>query len=152
MKLTDWALVVRAIGAFVGIVFAIRKVAWASTLQVSLTLALVNPLLWWLIDRSKPGLFLSTAVGFTGSALLLGVNPDMMPAPAHAPFGNISASMGSDDEPLPIFGGLARQETLETGVWMLSVLFCSCVCFGNIGRRLALGPSAAAKGRWAGVR
>ncbi|KAF4997937.1 hypothetical protein FDECE_11930 [Fusarium decemcellulare] len=149
---TDWALVVRAIGAFVGIVFAIRKVAWASTLQVSLTLALVNPLLWWLIDRSKPGLFLSTAVGFTGSALLLGVNPDMMPAPAHAPFGNISASMDSDDEPLPIFGGLARQETLETGVWMLSVLFCSCVCFGNIGRRLALGPSAAAKGRWAGVR
>ncbi|KAM5345357.1 hypothetical protein ACJ41O_011219 [Fusarium nematophilum] len=150
---TDWALVIRAIGAFVGIVFAIRKVAWASTLQVSLTLALVNPLLWWLIDRSKPGLFLSAAVGLTGSILLLGVNPDMMPAPAHTPFGNLSAAhTGSEESHLLILGGLARQDTLETGVWMLSVLFCSCVCFGNIGRRLTFGRSAAVKGRWAGVR
>ncbi|PHH62162.1 hypothetical protein CDD82_2029 [Ophiocordyceps australis] len=30
---TDWTLVMRAVGAFVGIVFAIRKLAWASTLQ-----------------------------------------------------------------------------------------------------------------------
>ncbi|KAL1839695.1 hypothetical protein VTJ49DRAFT_1260 [Mycothermus thermophilus] len=36
----DWALVIRGIGAFVGIVFAIRKLPWASTMQVSLTLAL----------------------------------------------------------------------------------------------------------------
>ncbi|KIL95315.1 hypothetical protein FAVG1_00051 [Fusarium avenaceum] len=149
---TDWAIAVRAIGAFVGIVFAIRKVAWASTLQVSLTLALVNPLLWWLIDRSKPGFLLSAAVGLTGSILLLGVNPDMMPAPAHAPFRHlVNATTASEDE-MPILGGLARQDTLETGMWMLSVLFCSCVCFGNIGRRLTLGPSATAKGRWAGVR
>jgi len=148
---TDWALVVRAIGAFVGIVFAIRKVAWASTLQVSLTLALVNPLLWWLIDRSKPGLFLSAVVGLTGSVLLLGVNPDIMPAPTHVALGNFSLGQDGDHD-LPVLGGLARQETLETGVWMLSVLFCSCVCFGNIGRRLAVGPAATAKGRWAGVR
>ncbi|KAM0341134.1 hypothetical protein ACHAPU_010149 [Fusarium lateritium] len=149
---TDWALAIRAIGAFVGIVFAIRKVAWASTLQVSLTLALVNPLLWWLIDRSKPGFLLSAAVGLTGSILLLGVNSDMMPSPAHAPFRHlVNATMASEGE-MPILGGLARQDTLETGMWMLSVLFCSCVCFGNIGRRLTLGPSATAKGRWAGVR
>ncbi|KAI1063237.1 hypothetical protein LB507_005841 [Fusarium sp. FIESC RH6] len=150
---TDWAIAIRAIGAFVGIVFAIRKVAWASTLQVSLTLAMVNPLLWWLIDRSKPGFFLSTAVGLTGSIILLGVNPDMMPAPAHAPFRYlVNATTSSQDEVVPVLGGYAHQETLETGMWMLSVLFCSCVCFGNIGRRLTLGPSATAKGRWAGVR
>lgn len=125
--------------------------AWASTLQVSLTLALVNPLLWWLIDRSKPGLFLSAVVGLTGSVLLLGVDPDIMPAPAHAALGNFSLGRDGDHD-LPVLGGLARQETLETGVWMLSVLFCSCVCFGNIGRRLAVGPSATAKGRWAGIR
>jgi hypothetical protein len=41
---------------------------------------------------------------------------------------------------------------VESGVWMLSVLFCSCVCFGNIGRRLAWGSSAVVKGRWGGVR
>jgi hypothetical protein len=114
---------------------------------------MVNPLLWWLIDRSKPGFFLSTAVGLAGSMILLGVNPDMMPAPAHAPFRQlVNATTPSQDEVVPILGGFARQDTLETGMWMLSVLFCSCVCFGNIGRRLTLGPSAAAKGRWAGVR
>ncbi|KAH7002034.1 insulin-induced protein-domain-containing protein [Ilyonectria destructans] len=149
---TDWALVIRAVGAFVGIVFAIRKVAWASTLQVSLSLALVNPLLWWLIDRSKPGFVLAAAVGLTGSAFLLGVNPDMMPTPSAISFGNASVTRATSHDDLLTLGGLARQETVETGVWMLSVLFCSCVCFGNIGRRLAMGRSAAVRGRWAGVR
>ncbi|KAK0753105.1 insulin-induced protein-domain-containing protein [Schizothecium vesticola] len=57
----DWALVVRGIGAFVGIVFAIRRLPWTSTMQASLTLALANPFLWYLIDRSKPGFLLSAA-------------------------------------------------------------------------------------------
>ncbi|PHH87954.1 hypothetical protein CDD83_8203 [Cordyceps sp. RAO-2017] len=163
---TDWALVMRAIGAFVGIIFAIRKLAWASTLQVSATLALVNPLLWWLIDRSKPGFLLSAGVGLAGSALLLGVNPDMMPAPsrlspqssasaptAAAAAGNASASSsGAEGVTPPVLAGLASQETVETGIWMLSVLFCSCVCFGNIGRRLAWSKKAGVRGRWGGVR
>lgn len=150
---TDWALVVRAIGAFVGIVFAIRKVAWASTLQVSLTLALVNPFLWWLIDRSKPGFLLSAAVGLTGSLFLLGIDPDMMPAPTRAPIGNVSSSaVVPDDDQLLVLGGLAQQKTVESLVWMLSVLFCSCICFGNIGRRLAFGRSGGIKGRWAGAK
>ncbi|KAM0334025.1 hypothetical protein ACHAQA_001045 [Verticillium albo-atrum] len=143
---TDWALVVRSIGAFVGIVFAIRRLPWASTLQLSLTLALVNPFLWYLIDRSKPGFLLSVAVGLTGSAVLLGVNPDMMPTPPAMSFRNETLS-----EPLT-FGGFANQQTVETGIWMLSVLFCSCVCFGNIGRRLALSKPYAARGRWAGAQ
>ena len=33
--------------------------------------------------------------------------------------------------------GIGRS-SLESAVWMLSVLFCCCVCFGNIGRWLAL--------------
>jgi hypothetical protein len=164
---TDWALVMRAIGAFVGIAFAIvsfecsngisgltvtnqtifqRKLAWASSLQVSATLALVNPLLWWLIDRSKPGFVLSAAVGLTGSILFLGVNPEIMPAPSGLSGRNSSNAFES--EPLTL-GGLASQETVETGVWMLSVLFCSCLCFGNIGRRLTWNKSS---GRWGGVR
>lgn len=153
---TDWTLVMRAIGAFVGIVFAIRKLAWSSTLQVSITLALVNPLMWWIIDRSAAGLIMSGAIGFTGSALLLGVNPQMMPAPSSLLYHSAAAANGTagssympeNDMPL-------RQEahgTLETAVWMLSVLFCSCVCFGNIGRRLALNKSSGVKGRWGGLR
>jgi hypothetical protein len=171
---TDWALVMRAIGAFVGIVFAIvsvltpstnfwsqanmhqRKLPWSSTLQVSITLALVNPLLWWLIDRSKSGFLLSAAVGLAGSMLLLGVNPAMMPTPSvTSDFfrNNASSAVDDEDELMMMLGGLlARNETVESGVWMLSVLFCSCVCFGNIGRRLAWGSSAVVKGRWGGVR
>lgn len=116
---------------------------------MSATLALVNPLLWWLVDRSMPGFLLSTAVGLTGSAFLLGVNPEMMPAPSASPFRNSSSRAGADEFTL---GGLASQQTVETGVWMLSVLFCSCVFFGNIGRRLAWSHSATARGRWGGVR
>ncbi|OHW95008.1 INSIG domain-containing protein [Colletotrichum incanum] len=145
----DWALVVRSIGAFVGIVFAIRKLPWASTLQVSLTLALVNPFLWYLIDRSKPGFLLSSAVGLAGSVVLMGINPDVMPTPSSPTYRNESERAYS--EPITL-GGLTSQETIETGIWMLSVLFCSCVCFGNIGRRLALNKSATARGRWAGIR
>lgn len=166
----DWALVVRGIGAFVGIVFAIRKLPWASTMQVSLTLALANPFLWYLIDRSKPGFLLSAAVGLAGSAVLMGLNPDVMPAPAAAALGGVgSAAAGagrggnatatgaaggyaSAQGGGAAFGGLASQETIETSIWMLSVLFCSCVCFGNIGRRLALNSEAAGRGRWGGVR
>ncbi|KXX79830.1 Insulin-induced gene 2 protein [Madurella mycetomatis] len=164
---TDWALVIRGIGAFVGIVFAIRKLPWASTMQVSLTLALTNPFLWYLIDRSKPGFLLSAAVGLAGSlaSLVMGVNTDMMmPAPAatSVPSGSPGAGSGSllpnmtaavsSGHGANTMGGLASQETVEASIWMLSVLFCSCVCFGNIGRRLALNSSAAGRGRWGGVR
>lgn len=162
---TDWALIMRAIGAFVGIVFAIRKLAWSSTLQVSISLALVNPLMWWIIDRSAAGLIISGAVGFTGSAVLLGVNPQMMPAPLSllhmhgsssattttaAANGTANGYLLGDD--MPVLPGQEVHGTLETGVWMLSVLFCSCVCFGNIGRRLAWNKSAGVKGRWGGLQ
>ncbi|KAI4138379.1 MAG: hypothetical protein L6R39_006820 [Caloplaca ligustica] len=42
---------------------------------------MVNPALWYLIDRSKPGFLLSAVVGIAGTAVLLGINPSMVPAP-----------------------------------------------------------------------
>ncbi|KAG6021777.1 hypothetical protein E4U41_002401 [Claviceps citrina] len=144
---TDWALVMRAVGAFVGIIFAIRKLAWDSTLQVSATLALVNPLLWWLIDRSKPGFVLSAAVGLTGSVLLLGVRPNVLTSAPLALAGR-NGSMSLDDEASGL-SGMASQEAVETGIYVLSVLFCSCLCFGNIGRRLTWNKTS---GRWGGIR
>lgn len=170
----DWPLVVRSIGAFVGIVFAIRRLPWTSTMQVSITLALANPFLWYLIDRSKPGFLLSAAVGVTGSAILMGLgDPDMMPAPVGGGYDHILTNGGQQPGAMGVLNGTttaasglargaagarmgssgsANAAAIETGIWMLSVLFCSCVCFGNIGRRLALNKSAASRGRWGGVR
>ncbi|CAG8955834.1 hypothetical protein HYFRA_00011703 [Hymenoscyphus fraxineus] len=143
---TDWQPAIRSVGAFMGIAFAIRKLPWASSLQASLTLFLVNPVLWYLVDRSKPGFVLSSAVGATGTALLLASNPDMLPSPTRL-------GLGTNESLQNIFGDLdligisdyVSRESVEGGIWILSVLFCSCVCFGNVGRRLALSGSGPTK-------
>ncbi|CAK7201251.1 hypothetical protein SEUCBS139899_003954 [Sporothrix eucalyptigena] len=130
-------------------------------MQASMTLALANPFLWYLLDRSKSGLLLSAAVGFIGSGALMVLNlnlmpnPGMHPSPYHAgyhrmgnSFGGNSAYHQNDSSRGAAYGDLdssASSLTAETAVWMLSVLFCSCVCFGNIGRRLALRPTAASQ-------
>ncbi|KAI0911581.1 hypothetical protein F4823DRAFT_297517 [Ustulina deusta] len=146
---TDWALAVRGIGIFVGIAYAIRKLPWDSTLQLSLCLALVNPALWFLIDGSMPGFIVSSAVGLTGSTLLTGLHPDMVPVPAvlssssheglysaGAIHSNSSTHYGGA-EPM-LLGGFASQQTFAMGIWTLNVLFCCCVVFGNVGRWLAI--------------
>ena len=104
---------------------------------MSLTLALVNPVLWYLVDRSKAGFLVSSVVGLAGMALCLGINPNMVPPPAaaipslHANTTGIpSQNVGNES--------LVSVESFGVGTWIASVLFCSCVCFGNIGRRLAL--------------
>ncbi|KAK1817799.1 hypothetical protein LTR12_007796 [Friedmanniomyces endolithicus] len=140
----DWLDVVRAIGAFVGVAFAIRKLSWQSTMQLSLTLALANPALWYLLDRSAPGFLLSTVVSIGGTGVLLGVNPAWVPPPGHgqgqngrvtASRGNWTAAAGgSSGEELVL--GLFGEETVGVATWIASVLFVSAVCFGNIGRRL----------------
>lgn len=148
---TDWALAVRGIGIFIGIAYAIRKLPWDSALQVSLSLALVNPALWFLIDGSTPGFIVSSAVGLAGSALLTGFQPNMVPVPAilsssSPPLGGFystgtmhaNASVRyADVEPM-LFGGLASQQTLAMGIWTLNVLFSCCVVLGNVGRWLAI--------------
>ncbi|KAK8158974.1 insulin-induced protein-domain-containing protein [Phyllosticta citrichinensis] len=164
---SDWIEAVRSIGAFVGIAFAIRKLPWQSTLQVSLTLALVNPALWYLLDRSKPGFTLSSAVGLAGTFVLLLLGeaaPVVIPAPPIVG-ANVSASSnnapsttgpaalrwrrsmgmgngGAGKEAL-LFAAGPSYEQLGTATWFWSVLFCSCVCFGNIGRRLFVSTSTA---------
>ena len=140
----DWLDVVRAIGAFVGVAFAIRKLSWQSTMQLSLTLALANPALWYLLDRSAPGFLLSTVVSIGGTGVLLGVNPAWVPPPGHGQGhnGRVSASRGNGTAAIvgpsgeALVLGLFGQETVGVATWIASVLFVSAVCFGNIGRRL----------------
>lgn len=115
-----------------------RRLPWQSTTQVSLTLALVNPVLWYLVDRSKPGFLLSMLVGLAGTAIAFGVNPEIVPSPA-APSPKAGAMNISHD--VGDYNGIFSNESIGVGIWIASVLFCSCVCFGNIGRRLAGAPS-----------
>ncbi|PWY86133.1 hypothetical protein BO70DRAFT_395256 [Aspergillus heteromorphus CBS 117.55] len=76
----SWVAVVRSVGAFVGIAFAMRRLPWESTTQASVTLALVNPVLWYLIDRTRTGFVLSTVVGLAGMGVVLGLKPDLVPS------------------------------------------------------------------------
>lgn len=113
-----WYSTVRSIGAFVGIAYALRKLHWQSTLQVSLTLATANPVLWYLIDRSKPGFALSLIVSLGGALLTLLFNPSFVPVPEIY-----------QEQP---------SERLGVFLWLASILFCTSLCFGAIGRRLQL--------------
>jgi len=139
----DWTPVVRSVGAFVGIAYAIRKLPWSTPLQASLTLFLVNPFLWYLLDRSIPGFLLSASIGGLGTALLLLTSPSLFPSPLSPLYKSLNFMTAAEGrgkgEVFGGWGGMAvKRETIEGGIWILSVLFCSAVCFGNIGRRLAL--------------
>ena len=59
-------------------------------------------------------------------------NPDMMPSPAPHPK-NVTGEGG-----VLLNQTYVSRESIEGGIWTMSVLFCSCVCFGNVGRILAL--------------
>ena len=130
-----WNPAVRSVTAFIGIAFAIRRLPWQSTLQMSLTLALVNPVLWYLFDRSKPGFLLSAIIGIAGTFIALGISPDIVPSPA-TPSPSAHAANASYQDYLTLDGRVSV-ESIGVGTWIASVLFCSSLCFGNIGRRLA---------------
>lgn len=136
--LGSWNDVVRSVGVFVGIAYAIRKLPWQSTLQLSLTLALANPAVWYIIDRSPPGFLLSSLVSLAGTAFTLGIFPALVPSPSpeqwrvHGTNGT-TATPQNDELVLGVFS----QESVGVATWIASVLFVSSVCFGNIGRRLA---------------
>lgn len=95
-------------------------------------------MLWYLVDRSKSGFLLSMLVGLAGTAIAFGVNPEIVPSPA-APSPRAGAMNMSHDS--GVYNSLISDESIGVGIWIASVLFCSSVCFGNIGRRLAGAPS-----------
>lgn len=101
---------------------------------------MVNPALWYLIDRSKPGFLLSAIVGVAGTAVLLGINPSIVPVPpTPSPRADaISRGKNTSHHDLDLGVRLMSNESIAVSTWIASVLFCSSVCFGNIGRRLAL--------------
>ena len=115
-----------------------RRLPWESTTQASLTLALVNPVLWYLIDRTTTGFVLSTTVGLAGMGVVLGLKPELVPASTGMSL-RTSFLNGTGLEHLlgPDIG--FTQESIAVGTWIASVIFCACVCFGNVGRQLSIG-------------
>jgi hypothetical protein len=135
-----WNKVIRPVGMFVGISFAIRKLPWQSTQQLSLTLALANPALWYLIDRSVSGFILPSVIAIVGTTILVALNPSLVPA--SAPLGyeasflarNATGLLAGPSSELVL--GVFSPEFVGVWTWIASVLFVSSVCFGNIGRQL----------------
>ncbi|MCJ1452459.1 hypothetical protein MMC28_002802 [Mycoblastus sanguinarius] len=135
----DWNPVVRSIGAFIGIAFAIVSnhiPIYTKAVDFPLTLIKAQtPMAIHIPDRSKPGFILSMLVGLAGTAIAFGFNPEIVPSPATPSprAGSVNVSYDSG-----MHNGLISNESIGVGTWIASVLFCSSVCFGNIGRRLAL--------------
>lgn len=68
--------------------------------------------------------------------IILGLKPDLIPS------AETSAFAASKFDVTGWGYGLAvemSQESIAVRTWVASVLFCACVCFGNIGRQLAIG-------------
>ncbi|KAF1974095.1 hypothetical protein BU23DRAFT_553757 [Bimuria novae-zelandiae CBS 107.79] len=136
----QWNDIVRSVGAFLAIAFAIRRLPWQSTLQLTLTLALVNPALWYILDRTKPGFSYSLLVTSVLTSCIFLSDLDILPSPSlpATTNGTHTPSAAGIQGEQNMFVGVVSYETLAVVTWVGSVLFCSCVCFGSIGRRLAV--------------
>jgi hypothetical protein len=130
--------VVRSVAAFVGVAFAIRRLPWQSTLQLTLTLALVNPALWYILDRSKPGLSFSLIVTSILTSLMFLSDPTALSSPSLPAATNATHAPSIPKQIPDLFAGIISYDNLAVVTWVGSVLFCSCVCFGSIGRRLGV--------------
>ncbi|KAK6357533.1 hypothetical protein TWF718_001842 [Orbilia javanica] len=129
-----WNPAVRSIGAFVGIAYAIRKLPWQSTSQATLTLASANPVLWYILDRTRTGFWLSTIVAIFGSMFLIGFNPQFVAIPSDDGVGIIEKLRA-----LAVAGHSGAELQMKfwgATTWIASVLYVSCLCFGNLGRRV----------------
>lgn len=71
--------------------------------------------------------------------IVLSLKPDLVPAAADATRGAIPG-LNATLRDYGLVSGVT-QESIAVRTWVASVLFCACVCFGNIGRQLAIGSS-----------
>lgn len=108
----DWSSIIRAVAAFLGVAYGVRKLPWESTMQVAVLWGLVNPFLWYLLDGTRNGFILSALTAIVGTMVFAVLFPANLPQPV-----------------------------LSTGyiavtVWIASTFYICSICFGNIGRRI----------------
>ncbi|KAF2624374.1 hypothetical protein BU25DRAFT_160450 [Macroventuria anomochaeta] len=88
--------------------------------------------------RHKPGLSFSLIVTSIFTSLMFLSNPTALLSPSAPPDANATHAPSIPNHRPDLFAGIISYDNLAVVTWVGSVLFCSCVCFGNIGRRLAL--------------
>lgn len=112
-----------------------RKLVWQSTLQLSLTLAMANPMIWYLLDRSPSGLICCIALSVVGAVCGLTVDPNLVPTP-RVLTSQTQQTMGGDVDANRLKVAWFGHDSIATATWIASVLFVSCLLFGNVGRRI----------------
>ncbi|CAK7910135.1 hypothetical protein CAAN1_21S02190 [[Candida] anglica] len=105
---------VRSLITFLGISYGVRKIEWASTLQVSLLWSLLNPCLWLLLDGTINGFLASSLAAFGACVCVYFQNFDAL---------NLQANKNRDD-------------FIATWLWVASFFFCGLIIFGKLGRGL----------------
>ncbi|CAG8656759.1 244_t:CDS:2, partial [Paraglomus occultum] len=111
----EWSVVMRCLGGFIGVVYAATKLPWNGNYHVSLTLALMSVVLWFLFDRTWHGLFMSVLFSSIGTVVMY----------------------------LMVLNGVysfTQADFFGVRSWAPCILFSSCVCFGTIGRQLGIVP------------
>lgn len=109
---TDWSSIIRAIAAFLGVAYGVRKLPWESSMQVAALWGLVNPFLWYLLDATRNGFILSALVAIVGTTVFAFLFPSHLPKAEFSP------------------------KYITVAVWVASVYFICSICFGNLGRRI----------------
>ncbi|CAG8648151.1 8553_t:CDS:2, partial [Ambispora leptoticha] len=66
----EWSNVMRCLGGFIGVAYAATKLPWNSSSQVSLTLALISVVLWFLFDRTFHGFVMSVLFSSIGTGVM----------------------------------------------------------------------------------
>lgn len=72
-------------------------------------------------------------------SVVLGVKPELIPISTGPSVGAVFLNGTGLENAL---GAEITQESIAVRTWVASVIFCACVCFGNIGRQLAIGAGS----------
>lgn len=68
--------------------------------------------------------------------VVLGLKPDLVPISTSPSFGTgLLNGTGLENA----LGAGITLESFAVRTWIASVIFCACVCFGNVGRQLSIG-------------
>ena len=109
---SDWLPIVRALGAFLGMTYAVSKLDIATVFW-----CIASPFLWLVLDGSRNGLVCAVAAAVLGPLSLV-----------------FLGSVSSD-----VVNGT---EGWHMVLWMAASYFSSSIFFGNLGRRLFPAPLA----------